>query len=206
MAKMRTRHGCLAFVASLVTSTLLATAKDASALGPIDLEVGAKAGAGTTPSNTPSGAPNPLGFGLGARAGIAILGLYGGASIVYYFGGSEQPPPLPNAILGGSPPKVSTHSLMYGVEAGYGGKLLELLTLRAQVGIGNFTNTVDVGSASNSNNNLYVEPGVVGLLGLGSFFVGADANVLILPGLKDYTGTTNTDIAFTFHGQVGYKF
>jgi hypothetical protein len=181
--------------AALASTAVLCTANDAAALGPLDLEVGAKAGVGTTPSNVPSASPNPLGFGLGARAGVAILGLYGGGSIIYYFGGSNN--------------GVSTHSLMYGVEGGYGMKLLEILTLRAQVGVGNFENTVDLGSlGSSKNSNLYVEPGLTGLVSLpsGGWFVGADANLLVLPGVSQGNGQSQTDVAFTLHGQVGYKF
>jgi hypothetical protein len=98
--------------------------------------------------------------------------------------------------LGGSDNGVSFNTLMYGVEAGWGLKLLEILTIRPQVGLGNAT--FSVGSASSSN--LYVEPGVTGLASLGMLFVGADANALVFPGLA------NSNVAFTLHGQVGLKF
>jgi hypothetical protein len=198
MTIMKT-HTPLALVATLAATTVIATTRDASALGPLDLEIGAKAGVGTAPSSWPSGAPNPLGFGLGARGGVAIMGIYGGANIVYYFGGGQN-------VLGVD---TSVHSLMYGVEAGYGLTLLGLLTIRPQVGLGNFTLTSSVAGQSHDDSNLYVEPGLTAFVtvpGLG-WFAGADANVLVLPGLKDGpNGETKTDTAFTLHGQVGYKF
>ncbi|MGA7119046.1 MAG: outer membrane beta-barrel protein [Polyangiaceae bacterium] len=192
-------------LAVLAGASVLFSAHVASALLPLDVEIGAKVGGGTTPSNVASGATNPLGFGLGGRAGVAFLGLYGGVSIAYYFGGSETLP-----IVGAVVPAVSssTHSLMYGFEAGYGTVLVNVLTLRAQVGIGNFTNTLEVGSVSTDSSNLYLEPGITALVSLpfGGLFVGADANVLLLPGVKDATGQSQTVTAFTFHGQIGYKF
>jgi hypothetical protein len=55
-------------------------------------------------------------------------------------------------------------------------------------------------SGSTSKSNLYLEPGVTGLVSLGGWFVGADLNLLFLPGMD------NTTTAFTLHGQVGLKF
>ena len=144
-------------LAVLAGASVLFSAHVASALLPLDVEIGAKVGGGTTPSDVASGATNPLGFGLGGRAGVAFLGLYGGVSIAYYFGGSETLP-----IVGAVVPAVSssTHSLMYGFEAGYGTVLVNVLTLRAQVGIGNYTRTADIGSRSVDSSNLYLEPGI----------------------------------------------
>jgi hypothetical protein len=176
-------------------TAVVSFANDASALGPLDLEVGAKVGVGTTPSNIPSGFPNPLGFGLGARAGVSILGLYGGGSIVYYLGGTDS--------------GVSAHTLMYGFEGGYGIKLIDILTLRAQVGVGSYDVTAGPsGGGSTDTKNLYIEPGITGMVSLPflGWFVGADANVLALTGQKDENGNSTTDIGFTLHGQVGYTF
>src|SRR5580692_6891662 len=88
----------------LSVMAVVSFASDASALGPLDIEVAARLGVGTTPSNIPSGATNPLGFGLGARAGVSIIGLYGGGSIDYYLGGSQG--------------SESVHTLKYGLEGG----------------------------------------------------------------------------------------
>jgi len=198
----------LAAAFALCASTLMMS-RDAHALGPVDLEIGAKVGVGTNPissANTPGSSngqstPNPLGFGLGARGGVSFLGFYGGVSLMYYFGSSQD------ASVPGESGSVSDHTLMYGVEAGYGFTLADILTIRPQIGIGNFTVTasdnvsgVVSGGASSSDSNLYLEPGVTGLISLGGWFVGADANLLFLPG-ADY----NTTTAFTIHGQVGIK-
>jgi hypothetical protein len=171
---------------------MLFAAQDAFALGPVDLELGARAGGGTNPFGGNPQPPNPLGFGLGARGGATIFGIYGGVGVMYYFGSSET-------VLGSS---VSVHSLLYGAELGYSVKLA-ILTIRPQVGLGNCTLSA---TGASDTNNLYVEPGLTGLITLGTIFVGADANALILPGIKQADGTTGTSTAFTLHGQVGVKF
>jgi hypothetical protein len=68
---------------------LLCVPKQAHALGPLDLEFGAKVGGATNPGGNPQ---NVLGFGLGGRAGVSVLGLYGGVNVVYYFGSSQTMP------------------------------------------------------------------------------------------------------------------
>jgi hypothetical protein len=179
-----------AAVASLAT-------REARALGPVDIEVGAKVGVATSPVSN-GNTPNPLGFGLGARGGLSFEGVYAGIQLLYYFGSSQNEP-----VLG----ELSEHALLYGVEAGYGFTLLDkLLTIRPQLGLGNATFTVSGSSSvanvsgSTSKSNLYLEPGVTGLVSLGGWFVGADLNLLFLPGMD------NTTTAFTLHGQVGLKF
>jgi hypothetical protein len=180
-------------------------AHDAHALGPLDLEIGVKAGAGTVPGG--GSGPNPLGFGLGGRAGVSIFGLYGGLSLLNYFGESQTLGPF----------KTSAKSLMYGVEGGYGSSLGPL-TLRAQVGVGNYSETVDLtvsgGAAAGmpvptwtgTRNSLYIEPGLTAMIAFGTVFIGADANVLLLPNDPNPNGQTSFDAAFTAHGQVGVKF
>jgi hypothetical protein len=175
--------------------------REAHALGPVDVEVGAKVGVATNPLSD-SRLPNPLGFGLGGRAGVDFLGVYVGGQFMYYFGSSEG-----GEILGQSG-SVSQHAVMYGLEAGYGFSALGFLTIRPQLGIGNSTFTTSGllqavglnGDASTSNSNLYLEPGVVGLISVAGWFAGADANVLFFPGLD------NSKASFSLHGQVGMKF
>jgi len=194
--------------ASIVAAALsfgvgtFAMTRNAHALGPVDIEIGAKAGLGTSPVSS-SGYPNPLGFGIGARAGVDFLGIYGGVQLMYYFGGSDD------VSVAGQSFSLKDHTFMYGVEAGYGLTLLDILTIRPQVGIGNatFSTTGNVsGSIANgsvsggSDNELYIEPGVTGLVSLGGWFVGADANLLFFPSLD------NSKVAFTLHGQIGFKF
>jgi hypothetical protein len=158
--------------------------RDAHALGPIDLEIAAKGGYGTNPVG---GNLNPLGVGLGGRAGVGFFGVYAGLNALYYLGGSDS--------------GVSAHSVMYGLEAGYNWKIT-ILTIRPQLGIGNFT----LSSGGSSNSNIYLEPGVTGLISFGTIFVGADANLLVLPGIQQSDGNKGTDTAFTIHGQVGVRF
>ena len=194
-------------LASLAAAALACTAsKDARALGPIDVEAGAKVGAGSTPSNIPSGSPNPLGFGIGGRAGVGLFGFYGGVQGMYYVGGS-------NDVL-------SVHSAMYGAEVGWNIKIA-MLTIRPQVGIGNFTESgtlkspaVFPGNAgggatvstSDSHSTLYVEPGVTGLVSLGLLYVGADVNALLLTSMPQNSGSNGLDVGLTVHGQVGVRF
>ncbi len=183
----------LFFVAALGVGTAGFT-RDALALGPLDVELGAKVGGGGAPF---SGQPNPLGFGVGGRAGVAFTGWYGGLSFLYYVGESGTV----RAVT------ASEHSFLYGVEGGYGLSLLGLLTLRGLVGIGNFT--VDsTGILKPSLSNLYLEPGITALVSLGLWYVGGDVNILILPGISDPTnpGSSSWATALTAHGQVGIKF
>ncbi|HEY1695551.1 MAG TPA: hypothetical protein VGG39_25460 [Polyangiaceae bacterium] len=183
----------LPLLAGLVAASAVtfAMTREAHALGPVDLEVGALAGVGTTPSNLPAGAVNPLGFGLGARGGVDVFGFYGGVKLMYYFGGSS----------GG----FSDHSLSEGVDLGYNIKLA-ILTLRPMVGLGNFTITESAGGASTNTGTFYVEPGVTALVSLGLIYVGADVNALLLTSLPQPTGGNGMDTALTIHGQVGLKF
>jgi hypothetical protein len=162
--------------------------KDAHALGPIGIEVGAKVG-GASDSG-----PLPLGFGAGGRAGVTLFGLYGGLNAMYYLGGT---PSGPAAIVG------STHATQVGGELGYGFKLLDLLTIRPQVGAGN----ISFSSSGPSTSSFYLEPGVTGLITLGILYVGADINALIVTGQQNFTVPGNgAQTAMTVHGQVGLTF
>jgi hypothetical protein len=204
------RRARLGVLAAALGAGTLCPSQDAYALGPVDLEAAAKVGMGTDPWR----GPNPLGPGLGMRAGVSFMGLYGGLNIVYYFGSSENVlGPGINSV--GVPVTISQHSLLYGVEAGYGVKLSRL-TLRAQIGVGNATvmgsNTGDsvtnavVAPGSWSNNYLYLEPGVIAMVSLGRWFVGADVNALILTGFQNGSSGSSTGTALMWHGQVGITF
>jgi hypothetical protein len=90
---------------------------------------------------------------------------------------------------------------MYGFEGGYGFSLpMVPITIRPQVGVGNATFTASGDGQSDSKSNLYIEPGVTVLVSLLGWYVGADANVLVFPGLD------NSQVAVSIHGQVGVKF
>lgn len=186
-------------LAAGVAGLFLVFGREAHALGPLDLEVGAKVGAATNPS---SAVPNPLGFGLGGRAGLSLLGIYAGANVMYYFGGATDtaaPTGLPGTV------HESKSSLLYGFEGGYGFKLLEILTIRPQLGIGNLvaygsfsSSRGQIPQTSSTDSELYLEPGVTALLGLGTLFVGADVNALVFP--------SDGVVSLSAHAQLGVKF
>jgi hypothetical protein len=168
--------------------------RSAWALGPVDLEVAARGGIAT---NLSSGDPNPLGFGLGARAGVDLFTtLYAGVTGTYYFGNSAD--------------GISAHSVQYGVEAGYNIYLLKLvgmpdivgkmIDLRPQIGAGNLTVTAEFDGVSADSSNFYLEPGLVGLVNVGAFLAGVDVNVLWVP------NATNANAPITAHAQLGVKF
>jgi hypothetical protein len=180
---------------------VLASEREASALGPLDVEVGAKIGGGTAPF---SNQPNALGFGLGARAGVVVLGgWYGGASIVHYFGGTGTVG-LGDVATSGA----GESSTLFGIEGGYGVNLLGLLTVRGQLGVGSF-NLGFTGIELPGVSNLYLEPGLTVLASFGLLFVGADVNLLVLPGIVDPLnpkGPSTWATTLTSHAQVGVKF
>ena len=94
-------------------------------------------------------------------------------------------------------------SLMYGVEAGYGFKPFEIVTLRRQVGVGNLAYGI-----TSPSNSLYVEPGISGIVPLtflAPWFVGADAALLILHASNTW-GPPGIGFSFEAHGQLGVKF
>jgi hypothetical protein len=116
--------------------------------------------------------------------------LYGGVKIVDYLGGSS----------GG----ISYHALQYGVDVGYGFSI-PLLTIRPQVGIGSIGFTGSADGISETNSSIYIEPGVVGLIGLGLLYVGADVNYMLIPSFPEGAGSTKFEGALTIHGQIGVK-
>ncbi len=206
-------------LASAAALGTLSVAPTAAALGPVDVEVAAKVGGGTSPVDNgvdtsnggpPGGRPmvwnnpvaNPLGFGFGMRAGASFHGFYAGLSFMYYVGESAQVVGLYS----------KARSVLYGVEGGYGIGLGPF-TLRPQLGVGNYTLTqsgIDPQYLQNVGPStvhyLYLEPGVTGLVTFGGWMFGADANVLFLPGWNGSKPGSNSEPAFTAHGQVGIKF
>jgi hypothetical protein len=190
------RNLSLASVALFVVLGALAVPTSAWALGPVDLEIAAKGGVGTL-LNEPPGAPNPLGFGIGGRAGVDLFtSYYVGLSGLYYAGSDS----------GG----ISTHSVQYGVDVGYNIYLLKLiglapdavgklLDIRPQVGIGNLTVTAEVNGVSANASNLYLEPGITGLVSVGWLLLGLDLNALWIP------SANGPNTGLTGHLQLGIK-
>jgi hypothetical protein len=173
-----------------VSSAVLVTfvgARPAHALGPIDLEIAAKAGYGS----------NDFGFGFGGRAGISFFGFYGGLSAVDYLGKSVD--------------DVTTHTLLLGGELGFGIKISRL-TIRPLLGLGEgiISATVPMlpgtSSQTSTSGSFYLEPGGLIQLNFGLIIFGVDAGCLILTSNQSVTGFTQVTEAFTIHGQFGLKF
>lgn len=181
----------LAVAAVVAVSALGFSERSAHALGPVDLEVGAKVGVATNPD---SNFANPYGIGLGARAGVGILGFYGGLSAIHYFGSSDE-------LLGA---KYDVSSTLLGVEAGYTISALPVVQIRPQLGLGNASFSSSAGGSSSSKSYLYLEPGVTALVPLGLVYVGADLNLLAVPGV-DYGNDSKTYTSLSFHAQVGIR-
>jgi hypothetical protein len=175
--------------------------REAWALGPVDLEIAAQVGGGT--STVGSGAPNALGLGVGGRVGISAFGFYGGLAAMRYFGDGQD---IPDAS-GGPPVHTYASSTLVGLEGGYN-LGLSILTLRPQLGIGyynagfSYSNPPGLGepgSSSGSTSSIYAEPGITGLVSFGLWFVGADADLLWVPAVD------NAQVAVVLHAQLGIK-
>src|ERR1700733_2875262 len=158
--------------AGLAVAVLAFPAK-ADAVGPVDIEIGARAG--TAISNL-----GPLGFGIGGRGGVSIQGLYVGIDVIDYLGATSVCNSC-SAPPGVRLPNRSQRALLYGFEAGYSFEF-SLVTIRPQLGLGDFRLSSSLGGGAPSTSNyFYLEPGVVGLVSLGVLFVGADVGALLPP-------------------------
>jgi hypothetical protein len=185
MAARLLRH----FAALVVAMAALLSAKTARALGPVDVEAAALAGYGTNPVR--GYAINPLGLGIGGRAGVSAHGFYGGVSVVDYLGGTNG--------------STRSASVEMGVEAGYGIRV-SLLTIRPELGIGDLavrTSIPDLGAAT--QNSLYLEPRVTAVLTFGVLCLATDVGTLVLTHGPTVSGT-GLEAAVTFHAQVGVTF
>jgi hypothetical protein len=180
---MRTSAKVLAVSAAALLTTL-ASARPAHAIGPVDLEVAAKAGYGS----------NDFGFGIGGRAGVSIFGIYGGLNLMEYLGKSEAP---------GAP---AVHGLQFGGEVGFGFKI-SFLTIRPLFGFGDVAFS---SSGAGSAGSFYLEPGGLIQFSFGHLIFGVDAGCLILTNqttVGAITGGNSTiEEAFVMHGQVGVRF
>jgi hypothetical protein len=167
---------------------------------PLGIEIAAKGGFMT----------NPVSPGLGARAGVAISRVYFGVGVMYYVEGDRQTAPPSGSGIGGvtgaNAATISVHDLAVGGELGYDFRILEILMLRPQVGLGAWTvgsscQSSGLSCSGASSTNVYVEPGVTGLVLLGSsFLLGADANGLLVP------ASGRVGAALSMHAQAGVRF
>jgi hypothetical protein len=90
--------------------------------------------------------------------------------------------------------------LLYGIEGGYNFKVSPV-TIRPQLGVGDFGLWSAYGGPSATSNYFYIEPGVAWLVSLGMVFVGVDAAALVLAARGGGGG-----LAVTAHGQIGVTF
>jgi hypothetical protein len=200
----RVRRPKLLLVAiAVATPAGLASARDARAAdddpGPVG-EVALLGGFATRPvaSSPTSIGINPVGGGIGARAGVAYRGFYFGASLADTFYGSTAPYPDSTTTL-----------LMAGAEAGYGATIQQRWVVRPRLGLGLgiVASSRLGGTAAEAQSGFgglfYVEPGFETMLLLGEakrWFLGVDANVAIfVPG-------QDTMSALVMHGEVGVRF
>ncbi|HXX66927.1 MAG TPA: hypothetical protein VEK07_07085 [Polyangiaceae bacterium] len=182
------RLSLLLATASLTIAILAFPAK-AGALGPVDIEIGARAGIATN-------AVAPLGFGIGGRGGVSIRDLYAGIDVIEYLGGTSTCEGCTEPS--GAPPiRQSQSALLYGFEAGYNFKF-SLVTIRPQLGLGDFRLSACDGApcAGAISNHFYLEPAVVGLVAIGILFVGVDGGAILF----------TPDSALEVHGQIGVTF
>jgi hypothetical protein len=195
------RSPLLRLSASLLLTFATATSsREAHALGPLGVEVGAKVGYGTSPGGA---AVNPLGIGLGGRVGLTLAGLYAGLDVVDYLGSLDE--------NGGQ-----YHAIQLGGELGYGLKV-RAVVIRPQIGVGDVYLSGSVAGLTSPELPtalcLYVEPGLSVLVSLGVVYIGFDAGALMIrsePAYvqsgSHYTLTTSLAAALTAHGQIGLKF
>jgi hypothetical protein len=192
----------LALPLAAALCAFFAAEDDAQALGPVDLEVGAKVGVGTNPD---SKGPNPYGFGIGARGGVQLFKLYAGVNVVHYFGGSLELPIAAPTTGAPSSVKIDYSSTLFGGELGYTISVIPLIDIRPQMGVGSATFAATSSGITSSTGKLYLEPGLTVIVPLGLLFVGADANALIVPSIDAPEGGSKTYTSFTLHGQIGIR-
>jgi hypothetical protein len=182
----------LLFTSTTAVCALVLTTSAARALGPLDVELAGKVGGGIETSGDPTG---PFGPSVGGRAGATIsgTGVYGGLTLDYYFGGTQQAAGM----------SVQQHAVLYGLEGGYGFRLADIVTLRGQLGFGNLAYT----AGNYDKSGIYVEPGVTALVFLRSLILGVDAGVVFLPGFSPMGPLPTTPgPALLLHGEVGWRF
>jgi hypothetical protein len=198
---------CLAIVVAILFGSLVLAAGDASAVGPVDIEAGATASFGTNPASSP---PNPLGFGLGARAGASMLGFYAGADVAYYFGSSTT-------TVSGY--RASDWALKAGGDLGYDFKIATVI-VRPRLGVGDLIVTSNPTRTAapcqcnivfflvrpSTHNDLYIEGGLTALVPMGMFFVATDADFLVVPNPIANSCCDELETAFTFDAQTGIRF
>ena len=179
--------------------------------GPIHLEAAGRiAVSGSQLSSPPYGWPGPgEGGGVGARAGVSYLGVYGGLTYMDYL--SEG-----LCLYSTSTTCGSSHGFSYGVEAGYGRMFFRRLIVRAQLGIGDHATNDEsttftcqgkclASTSTWSTDFLYFEPALMMALALGLVLVGIDGSVFFMPQVDPQIGGSTTAIQFRVGFQLGVR-
>jgi hypothetical protein len=208
--------GSLGAIALVAASSARAGEDDGGSrglFGAIHPEVAARMMIGTalTPSET---APGPMaGGGLGVRAGASYLGFYGGLSVMDFMSDSSCTNGFPGDCA-------TTHAASYGLELGYGRTWFDLLTVRAQLGIGDyavatdFTSTTCSGASCSmstttqsnaSHDDLYLAPAVLLAFTLGPVLIGLDANLFCITRAGSPPAPTASFAAFMAGAQAGLR-
>lgn len=156
-------------------------------------EVAARVGGASTPTDEPN---EPLGPGVGLRAGASLTHLYFGLAADYWFGGSQN--------------GLSDHGLTVAFEGGYGFVIADIVTIRPTMGIGGRDIHTSLPSESAA---FFFEPGVTALVQLTvRLFIGADLEAMVVAprynpcAFAGACGSTPWGGAVLFHGQVGVRF
>lgn len=174
----------------------------------VEVELGAQAGYVAPPIR---GGTNPFGAGFGGRLGLVYSGLYVGASVVDFLGGSDV--------------DVSYRALLYGLEVGYGLRIPAFgettFTVRPQLGVGNaavyytdpalaadVVTSASSGSSSDTRtvNNVYVQPALLGMLSAAGHFVALEASALVVPGIQYGGADATTWVSASGQLQLGFVF
>jgi hypothetical protein len=212
------KWGAIAIVgvsAIVAAPKLRASEGDGSSPGPlgaIHVEAAARVMGGPEIAPLQFSAAGPLSGGAGARAGASYQGFYGGLSSTYFPGGGRS-------CLGSSLGSCSSdHGVSLGAEVGYGSTYFRLLTIRGQLGVGDYVGSTDLteftctsapctGVTSHpSSHNLYLEPGVLFAITLGPVLIGADSGVLYLPSYTRPGSTASSTFAALMFGfQLGMR-
>ncbi len=190
---------------------------DGSVAGPLGAfhpEVAARMTFGTPLGSPYNGPPGPLtGLGYGVRGGLSYYGVYGGLAYTDFLTEGD-------CIDGSVESCGTTHGRSFGFEGGYGRTFLRILTIRGQLGIGNYwtisdgTTTTCAGvdgpctlvSSHGSSNTLYLQPEALVEVSLGPVLVGVDASLSYMPNVSSSAETPSWAFAaFMFGAQAGVR-
>jgi hypothetical protein len=205
--------GALALTTALNARAAESDGDPPGLLGDVHPEVAARmmVGAALTPLE---GAPGP---GFGVRGGASYLGFYGGLSFTDFMSEHQCQFSSPDPSPGGCG---STHAALYGLELGYGKTFLQVLMVRAELGVGDYAltsdststtctdtlcNAVSTTASHASRNNLYLAPGALLAVTLGPVLVGLDANIYYMPSAAYPAERPATYSAFMGGAQLGVK-